>query len=171
MFITRGEFKSPTSSFLLEDGETEWSAIELPQQQTWFLVHFGKIKANHDSEFAWSNTIFLFDFLSVEHFIQTSHDSNMRLISAHIVTPAHVNGSGTWKMEQLRAVWQSEESIQERTSPMNIFETVSGEMYYASSTGWHRKNTATDTLKFEFAKTSRTDGLHLSHSLSTHYAC
>lgn len=151
MFITRGEFKSLVSNFLLEEGETEWSAVELPQQQTWFLVHFGKIDADRDSELIWSNTILVFDFLSVEHFIQSSQDSSIRLISAHIVTPAHVNGSGTWKIDQLRAVWRGEVLVEERQTPTNILETVSGEKYCDSSTGWYKKDMAAEALKFEFA--------------------
>lgn len=151
MFITRGEFKSPVSGYLLEEGDGEWSATELPQQQTWFLVHFGKIDADREPELLWSNTILIFDFLSVEHFIQTSLDGNMRLISAHIVTPAHVNGSGTWKMDQLRAVWQGEVSVVERKTPTNILETVSGEKYCYSSEGWYKKEMFTEALKFEFA--------------------
>jgi hypothetical protein len=151
MFITRDAYKSPVSALFLRNGEAGWSATELVLQQTWFLVQLQEFDAVDESEFSCCRTVLLFDFQSVEQFILSNQEGKVRLKSVHIVTPGHVNGSDSWKMDQLRAVWQGIEPIDEFEVPMDIFETVTGEKYTASFTGLSTKELASDTLKFEFS--------------------
>lgn len=153
MFITRDTYKSSVAALFLGKGEAGWSATELALQQTWFLIHLEASDSEDDQELYCNRTVLLFDFQSVEHFITSSQDGNVRLKSVHIVTPGHVNGSDDWKMDQLRAVWQGREPVHESKNsiPIDIFETVSGEKYSASFSVLSVEELATDTLKFEFS--------------------
>jgi hypothetical protein len=150
MFITRDVYKSPVAAFFLGSGDAGWSVTELALQQTWFLVQLEEFDTEDDSEFSCNRTLLLFDFPSVEQFILSGQDSNVRLKSVHIVTPGHINGSDSWQMNQLRAVWQGKEPVDEYQIPMNIFETVCGKKYPASFSNLSIEELATDTLKFEF---------------------
>jgi len=67
------------------------------------------------------------------------------------VTPGHVNGSDSWQMDQLRAVWQGREMVDEHEMPMDIFETMSGKKYPASFCNLSVDELAGDTLKFQFS--------------------
>lgn len=151
MFITRDAYKSPVSALFLGSGEAGWLAAELALQQVWFLVHLEEFDSVDDPAFSSSRTVLLFDFRSVERFILSNQDGRVRLKSAHIVTPGHVNGSDSWKMDQLRAVWQGRELVDDYEVSMDIFETVSGEKYPASFSGLSIEELAGETLKFEFS--------------------
>ena len=151
MFITREAYKSHFSALFLQNGEAAWSATEIALQQTWFLIQFQEIGVSCNSEFALSRTVLLFDFQSVEQLILSVNDSNVRLKSVHIVTPAHVNGTNDWKMDQLRAVWNGIVSVDERETSTNIFETVSGKKYPSLFSSRSLGEFAGETLKFEFS--------------------
>lgn len=151
MFITRDAYQSPVAALFLGNGEAGWSATELALQQTWFLVHLEESDPVNDPDFYCNRTVLLFDFQSVEQFILLGQDSNVRLKSVHIVTPGHVNGSDSWKMDQLRAVWQGREPVDEYEIPMDIFETVCGKKYPASFSVLSNDELAAETLKFEFS--------------------
>ncbi len=151
MFITREAYKSPMAALFLCKGEDGWSAIELALQQTWFLVHLEPSDASTGTEVHCGRTLLLFDFPNIERFILSSPDSTARLLTVHIVTPGHVNGSDSWKMDQLRAVWQGREPVNGSEIPMDIFETVCGKRYPASFSALSIEELAADKLKFEFS--------------------
>lgn len=151
MFITREAYKSPVSAFLSSIGDIGWSATEVALQQVWFLVHLEEIEAEDDVGYTSVRTMLLFDFQSVERFLQTGQGSGLRLKAVHIVTPSHVNGSDSWQMDQLRAVWQGREMVDEHEIPMDIFETVSGKKYPASFCCLSVEDLAGDILKFQFS--------------------
>lgn len=149
MFITREVYKSPASAIFAGSETLVWSAAELGVQQSWFLAQLEESDAQKGDGHASIRTIFLFDFTSVEHFLHSNQDDRIRLKSVHIVTPGHVNGSNGWQMDQLRAVWQGREVIDEHEVPTNIFETVSGRKYPATYCGATVEELAGDTLKFQ----------------------
>ncbi len=151
MFITRDAYKSPISAFFQNGGDLAWSATELATQQIWFLAHLEEIDPEDGDGCICHRTVLLFDFLSVENFLNFGQESKVRLKSVHIVTPSHVNGTDSWKMDQLRAVWQGREMVDDHPIPTNIYETVSGEMYPASYCGLTSEELAGDTLKFRFS--------------------
>lgn len=151
MFITRDAYKSQTTAFLLGEGEAGWTVAELALKQTWFLVEFQDFDEVDDSGFACIQTLLLFDFKSVEHFILTNRENKRRLKSVHIVTPGHVNGSDGWKMDQLRAVWQRREAVNAYAMQIDIFETTCGKKYPASFSGLPVDKLLTDTLKFDLS--------------------
>ena len=150
MFITRVAYKSPVSAFFTGRGEVAWSATELALQQIWFLVQLEEFEAAGGSGFSTSRTVLLFDFQNVEQFIQSDQGDKARLKSVHIVTPGHVNGSDNWQMDQIKAVWQGREPVDDYEIPMDIFETVSGKKYSASFSGLSIDELAGETLKFQF---------------------
>jgi hypothetical protein len=151
MFITKSAYKSPVSAFFTGRGEVAWSATELALQQIWFLVQLEEIEAAGGSGFSISRTVLLFDFQNVEQFIQSDPGDRARLKSVHIVTPGHVNGSDNWQMDQIKAVWQGREPVDDYEIPMDIFETVSGKKYSASFSDLSIEELAGETLKFQFS--------------------
>lgn len=151
MFITRNAQKSPIAALFLEDGEAGWPSTELALQQLWFLVQLEESDPD-DAEFSCNRTVLLFDFRSVEQFLLSGQSDDVRMKSAYIVTPEHVNGGKGWKMDQLRAVWQGREPVGEYERPMDIFETVSGEKYPASFSSVSIEEMVTDKIKFEFSQ-------------------
>ncbi len=150
MLITRDAYKSPVSELLMGQGEAGWSAAELALQQIWFLVHLEEIGAT-EPEFSSSRTVLLFDFQSIEQFMQSDQGGKVHLKSVHIVTPGHINGSDNWQMDRLKAVWQGREPVDDYEIPMDIFETVSGKKYPASFCSLSIEELAGETLKFQFS--------------------
>lgn len=153
MFITRTAYKSPVSALFIGRGEVAWTATELALQQIWFLVQLEEVEVGGGSGFSVSRTVLLFDFQLVEQFIKSDKSDQgdkARLKSVHIVTPGHVNGSDNWQMDQIKAVWQGREPVDDYEIPMDIFETVSGKKYSASVSGLSIEELAGETLKFQF---------------------
>lgn len=149
MFITRDAQKSALSAIFLAEGETGWLSTELALEQIWFLVHLEETDFTNGSDFSCNRTVLLFDFRSVERLILSREHTNVQLRSVHIVTPAHVNGSDSWKMDQLRAVWHGREQVEQFEVPMNIFETISGRKYPSSFSALSIDELSTGTLKFD----------------------
>lgn len=149
MFITREDYKSPASTIFPDSRGHVWSAAELALQQSWFLAQLEEYEEDAD-ESGSVRTVLLFDFRSVELFLHSAQDNRVRLKSLHIVTPGHINGSNSWQMDQLRAVWQGREIVDNLEIPTNIFETVSGKRFPATFCGVSVEELAGDTLKFQF---------------------
>lgn len=150
MFLTRAPFRSPVSSLFCEPDETVWTATELALQQTWFLAYFEQFETPGDEEFACGRTMLFADFRGVEQLISIGPKSGIRLKSVHIVTPGHVNGTNTWKMDQIGVVWSGREPHSEYI-PMDVFETTTGEKYSASFVGLNADEFQLDAMKFKFA--------------------
>ncbi|PQA75954.1 hypothetical protein [Rhodoferax sp. TS-BS-61-7] len=149
MFFTRTAFRSPISNLFCEPGETVWSAAELTLQQTWFLAYFEHFEVPGDTEFACGRTMLFAEFSGVEELIGLGPESGIHLKSVHILTPGHVNGTDTWKMDQIGVVWSGREPDAEYM-PMDVFETTSGERYPASFVGNNAVEFQLDAVKFKF---------------------
>ena len=148
MFITRENYKSPISALLTGKGEAGWTATELALQRIWFLVHIEESEHDGHGVVATPRTMLLFDLKSVEDLMGSNNRDGHRLKSVYIVTPGYINGSDNWKMDQLRAVWQGRERIEDEEIPMDIFETVSGKRYPEMFGSLSSEELATDNLKF-----------------------
>lgn len=148
MFLTRAPFLSPISSLFCEPDENVWTATELVLQQTWFLAYFEQSETLEEDEFACARTMLFAEFSGVEQLIGLAPESGIRLKSVHILTPGHVNGTDNWKMDQIGAVWSGRES-QTEYSPMDVFETTSGDMYSASLAGHNADKLQLDAMKFK----------------------
>ncbi|WP_341905232.1 hypothetical protein [Polaromonas sp. YR568] len=149
MFITREAHRSPLSSLFLDDGETGWLSTELALQKIWFLVEVEESDCAIDFEFSRNRTVLVFDFRGVEQLILSKENSTIQLKSVYMFTPGHVNGSNSWNMDQLRAVWHGREPVGQDAVPMDIFETVSGKKYPASFSALSIEDLVTGALKFE----------------------
>lgn len=149
MFLTRAPFRSPVSSLFCDPDETVWTATELALQQTWFLAYFEQFETPDHEEFACARTMLFADFSGVEELIGLGTENGIRLKSVHILTPAHVNGTSTWKMDQIGVVWSGREPHTEYI-PMDVFETTNGEKYSASFVGRDADEFQLDAMKFKF---------------------
>ena len=149
MFITRAAFRSPVSSLFCEPGETAWIAAELTLQKTWFLAYFEQFETPGNTEFACGRTMLFSEFSGVEQLIDLGPESGIHLKSVHILTPGHVNGTDTWKMDQIGVVWSGRGPHTEDI-PMDVFETISGEKYPALFGGHTVVEFQLDAMKFNF---------------------
>jgi hypothetical protein len=150
MFITSESFRSPVSAFFCEPGSTGWIATELALHQNWFLALFEQTEAAEGGDgFSCERTMLFTDFRSVEQLIDSGQDSGIRLKSLHILTPAHVNGTDSWKMDQIGAVWLGREPHPEYI-PLDVFETTTGEKYSASLMGLPGDELQIESIKFNF---------------------
>lgn len=149
MFITRDAFRSPMAALFCEPGDTGWKAAELALQHTWFLVYFEQLDTSEEDGFACGRTMLFTDFRSVEQLINMGPEDGINLKSVHILTPGHVNGTDSWKMDRLSAVWLGKEPTSEYI-PMDVFETISGEKYSASFAGLTADELQIESLKFNF---------------------
>lgn len=149
MFITSDAFRSPMSALFCEPSNTGWMAAELALQQIWFLVNFEQFENTKEDEFSCERTMLFTDFRSVEQLINMGPESGIRLKSVHILTPGHVNGTDTWKMDRIGAVWLGREPHSEYV-PMDVFETTSGKKYSASFVGLTADELQIESLKFNF---------------------
>lgn len=147
MFITRNNYQSPVSAMFASSDEQIWDAIELALQQIWFIVNLA-VKGD-DGEFTRVSTVLVSDFKSVEPLLKSGQKSDTRLSSVHIVTPGHLNGNRNWQMEQLRAVWQGHEMVEDQAIPTDIFETMSGKKYPARFCSISVDGLAGDNLKYK----------------------
>lgn len=150
MFITREAYKSPVSALFLNRGELVWSVAELALQQIWFIANLEEVDSEGDNGNASLRTMLVFDFESVAHFLNAEQDGKVRLKSVHIVTPGHINGSDHWQMDQLRAVWQGREFVDEYEIPTDVFETVSGKKYTSTFCSHSAEELNAEILKFRF---------------------
>lgn len=151
MFLTFDSYKSPVSALLMGSDAAAWSATELAHQRAWFLVELEELGPVEDLSLSGQRTVLLFEFQHIEQFIRLGPNSKVRLKSVHMATPGHVNGSGNWKMDQLRAVWQGREPREDFEIPVDVFETADGKKYLASFSELPIEELAADTLKFEFS--------------------
>lgn len=98
----------------------------------------------------------------LEVFVQMEADALLKLESVLIITPGHVNGSDTWKMETLKSVWTAEEP----SAPgqlVDIFETLAGVTYARSMLETPVESLHNKTLRFSWVATSKmtkTNGYH-----------
>lgn len=53
------------------------------------------------------------------------------------MTPGHVNGSGSWKMEPLGALWLAQEPSASSIKGIEIYETAEGAKYSRYGTPVH----------------------------------
>lgn len=149
MFITRDAFRSPMSAFFCAPGDTGWTAAELALQQTWFLAYFEQLETSEEDSFGCGRTMLFTDFRSVEQLINMGPENGIHLKSVHILTPGHVNGTESWRMDRLGAVWAGRDPKSSHI-PMDVFETTSGKKYSASFVGLPADELQIESMKFNF---------------------
>lgn len=151
MFITNTAFKSTLSGLLSGPGEAHWRAVELALNKPWYLVTMREIDAMHeDEEFVILRTVLASNVADVEHLAQKKSDGLPRFDSVQIITPDRINGTGTWKMEPLSAVWVAEEPAAPG-SVVEICETQTGLKYVTSFCAASLNELENHTLRYRFS--------------------
>lgn len=150
MFITNDAYKSPVSGLLGDPAVAYWAAAEVALYQSWFLVTISQAESiDVGNTFEIARTMLISNIADVEGLAQLRTDGYPRLDSVLIITPSHVNGTGTWKMESLQAVWTAEEpSVPGQV--VRIFETSAGRTYAISMLGTPLEELRNKTLCLRF---------------------
>ncbi|MDH6186543.1 hypothetical protein [Polaromonas sp. CG_23.6] len=66
----------------------------------------------------------------VERMIAAQELGQLEIDSLLVVTPSHLNGTRSWKMEPLKAVWMAEEPSVPGVQVAEIYETEEGVKYH-----------------------------------------
>lgn len=162
MFITNNACRLPVSDLLEGRAQTYWAAAELALNQSWFLVTFSQTESIDDGNaLEVGRTMLISNIADVEGLTQMGAEGQPRLDSVLIVTPSHVNGTDSWKMEPLQAVWMAEEpSVSGQV--VKIYETCAGVKYARSMLGTPIEGLRNMTLRFRFPVPEKTS-INTSH--------
>lgn len=147
MFITNTAFKSPHFAFLNAPHEEHWTAVELLTHSVWFLVTIRL--TDKKNETLLRRTVLLTDVADVERLAQQSPDVDPKFESVLIITPSWLNGSDTWQMDPLAAVWIAP-APQGHLKEVEIYETRSGLRYGNSRHSTLGDEHEKQTLRYRF---------------------
>ena len=130
MFNTKEDFRSPLSALMSVDGDTAWLAAELALEVPWFMVVFVQpTPAGHEVVLMRNRTMMFAHIQDVESLLAEHAKGRVKVVSVLVVTPGHLNGSGRWKMEPLKAVWMVQEPCLEGPPTSEMYETDEGVKY------------------------------------------
>ena len=146
MFATNSAFKSPYFAFLNTPDEEHWTSVELLTNSVWFLTTI--CHTDEHGSFL-RRTVLLTDVADVERLAQQAPDIDPKFESVLIIMPSWLNGSDTWQMDPLAAVWTTP-APPGHIKDVEIYETRSGLKY-----GTSRHSTLADehkkqTLRYRF---------------------
>lgn len=85
----------------------------------------------------------------VERLAQQEGDQLQKIESAMIVIPTWINGTGTWTMEPLAAVWVADEP-DAPGAPVEICETQSGAKFVTTFGACSFEELTNQTLRYRF---------------------
>ena len=130
MVLSDSAFNSPLG--FIKSSTQNWSAVELVTHKPWFLLT-ARLRAATDKKNAYSirRTVLVADLAEVERRAQQTTDADSIVESVLVVTPTWLNGTTTWQMEPLAAVWVGEEPPR-MGEMVEIYETQAGRMYSLS---------------------------------------
>jgi hypothetical protein len=132
MFITHIGFKYPIPAHFISKHEQYWLSVGLVQETAWFLVRIHQMESLGDNEkFESLKTVMVANVCDIERLAKQDVKQMPRFESAQIVTPDKLNGTGTWKMDALKALWTANDPLNP-DHDVEICETLSGEMYVVS---------------------------------------
>lgn len=110
MFLTNPSFRSKIHDVLGDVDYTYWKAAELMLNQPWFVVELIQTESEtYAKPVHIDRTMLLINIEDVENFLNEQNADPLLVEAVHVVTPKHINGSTTWRMDQLEAVWTGEE--------------------------------------------------------------
>ncbi|MDO8777963.1 MAG: hypothetical protein Q7K57_56455 [Burkholderiaceae bacterium] len=158
MFITNDAFRSPISSLLGNPAEQYWAAAELALCRPWFLVTFRHTQAKDDADaFEMTRTMLLSNVKDIECWVQQEKGGSLQLESVLLVSPGPLNGTQSWKMEPLSAVWTAEEPSA-AGQVVDIYETKAGVKYARSMLDTPIEDLHNETLRFRFTAREKRPG-------------
>jgi len=132
-------------SRLAEDkGRTYWTSAQLALNVPWFLLSFchdareKDMRAHQDEP---PMMVVTTELLSLTEDVQrriAEHERGVIEIEAlMLMTPGHVNGSSSWKMEPFGALWLAQEPSAPGGRGIEIYETAEGAKYSRYGTPAH----------------------------------
>lgn len=103
MFETHDQAEIPIRPEFRDSGERLWSYVRTRLHVPWLHVVYGVTHEEDGETYTLRETVFLSEPELLEPLRQTPR---LRIVSADLMTPGHVNGTGRWQLEPLCEVWQ-----------------------------------------------------------------
>ncbi|MDO8777845.1 MAG: hypothetical protein Q7K57_55825 [Burkholderiaceae bacterium] len=133
MFLTNKAYQSRLSDYLPDPDETCWVAAQLVHNQPWFVVKIVHIdRSDDEGEMRVHRTMLFSDIADVEDIMRYGTAEQLVIDAVLIVTPSYLNGTNSWKMDRLSAVWVAKEP-RAPTQAAQIYETSEGTIYSISA--------------------------------------
>ena len=133
MFLTNKAYQSRLSDYLPDPGGTYWVAAQVVHNQPWFVVKIVHIdRSDEEGETRTHRTMLFSNIADVEDIMRYGAAEQLVIDAVLIVTPSYVNGTNSWKMDRLSAVWVAKEPLAS-TQVAQIYETSEGVSYAVSS--------------------------------------
>jgi hypothetical protein len=150
MFITNTALRSQIPNPFSSPEEQYWLAVELALHNSFFLVTIREMESIRGVNVPLRlNTMLVANVIDIERLAQQNADSLLQFVSAMIMTPARINGTGTWKMEPLTAVWVADEP-EVTGAKVEICETNSGAKYITSISNASLDKLINQHLRYRF---------------------
>lgn len=150
MFLTYTPWKSKIHNLLCAPDQQYWSGVELALQKPWFLMTVSQTELGKDEEdVVFRRNILVATVAEVERLAQQGDVRHQKLESAMIVIPNWINGTDTWTMEPLAAVWVAVEP-DAPGAPVEICETQSGAKYVTTFGACSLEELTNQTLRYRF---------------------
>ena len=131
MFCTKDTDKSPLSVLATTPGETYWLAAQVVLNAPWFMVEARQAHPTGDKDAVMHGSTAMFSRIEeVERMIAAHALGQLEIDAILVVTPGHLNGTRSWKMEPLQAVWIAEEPSVPGVPVAEIYETAEGVKYH-----------------------------------------
>lgn len=146
MFATNSAFRSPYFAFLDTPDEKHWTNVELLTNGVWFIATICHKDKRHGSFLR--RIVLLTNSRDVERLAQQAPDIDPKFESVLIITPSWLNGTDTWQMDSLAAVW-TKPAPAGYLKEVEIYETRSGLKYgqrHSNSINEHEN----PTLRYRF---------------------
>lgn len=150
MFLTYTPWKSKVHSLLCGPTQQYWLGVELALKKPWFLMTVSQTELTEGGEdIVFRRDIMVSSLAEVERLAQQEGDRLQKLESAMIVIPNWINGTGTWTMEPLAAVWVADEP-DAPGAPVEICETQSGSKFVTTFGACSLDKLTNQTLRYRF---------------------
>jgi hypothetical protein len=151
MFITYNPWKSKANVFMSTSNQQFWSGVELALKKPWFFMTISQTELVEGSEeIVFLRNIMVANVAEIEQIAQQEGEQLLKLESAMIVIPNSINGTETWTMEPLAAVWVADEP-DAPGSPVEICETQSGARFVTTFGACSLEKLTNQTLRYRFS--------------------
>lgn len=150
MFLTYTPWKSKIHDSLCGPTQQCWLGVELALKKPWFLMTVSQTQLVEGGEdIVFRRDIMVSSVAEVERLAQQEGDRLQKLESAMILIPNWINGTESWTMEPLSAVWVADEP-DAPGAPVEICETQSGAKLVTTFGACSLEKLTNQTLRYRF---------------------
>lgn len=150
MFFTYTDWKSKIHDFLCPPNQQYWLSVELALKTPWFLMTVNQTEVVEGREVVvHKRNIMVGNVADLERLAQQDGNRLLKFESAMIMIPDWINGTGTWTMEPLAAVWVADEP-EAPGEIVEICETQSGEKFVTTFGACPMDKLTNQTLRYRF---------------------